>query len=710
MHNDEEPESTETEQGQYLLTAEDAELLQEILNHNLSNQSGEKRKFRFQDLNFTRQLSTFQNLGTTAPQFHGFFVLFWMGVTLMLFRLAANNWRTYGSIWGKNEIIRLMMDKDVMVLGLTDLLLCWSTGFCLVLQRVVLKGYVRWNGLGWLIQNIWQTTYLGVVIWWTYHRDWPWTHTVFIVLHCLTMLMKQHSYAAYNGYLSEMYHKRNMLKASLGQTKAKEKGYAPSAKAKKGHSSAVDTQLNAEITDLKRKDRSRRSSDLQNYSRSHETDQLLSLIRTIETGVPLEPNQVKSLGELLEQEIEVLSEGLKGRCSLTDNHYPQNLTIGNICDFMALPTLVYELEYPRTKRIDWFYVAEKTLATFGIIVVMIAVSQSWIYPVVMDTLNAIAEITMFADRGFYSDWWNSVSWDQFARDWNRPVHNFLFRHVYHGSISEYRLSRVSASLITFLLSACVHELLMLCIFRRLRGYLLILQMSQLPLVALSRTRLMRGRLEVYISRPERSTKHSILLLTDVIGHRFINAQLIADQLAANGYLVVMPDLFHGDPVPLNNRPASFDLMTWLKGPPGHLPDRVEPVVRAILTEMKTKMGCERVGAIGYCFGAKYAVRLLQPGFCDVAYVAHPSFVDAEELQAIKGPLSIAAAETDSIFPASKRHESEDILAKTGQPYQINLFSGVEHGFAVRADITQPTIRFAKESAFLQAVAWFDQYL
>lgn len=34
---------------------------------------------------------------------------------------------------------------------------------------------------------------------------------------------------------------------------------------------------------------------------------------------------------------------------------------------------------------------------------------------------------------------------------------------------------------------------MLCIFRRLRGYLLILQMSQLPLVALSRTSLMRDR-------------------------------------------------------------------------------------------------------------------------------------------------------------------------------------------------------------------------
>ncbi|KAJ5170662.1 uncharacterized protein N7500_003445 [Penicillium coprophilum] len=376
----------ETEQAsQNLLTAEDVELLREILNQNISHQSGEKRKFRFQDLTFTQQLSTFQNLRTTAPQFHGFFVLFWIGVTLMLFRLAANNWRTYGSIWGKNEIIRLMLDKDVMVLGLTDLLLCWSTGFCLLLQRVVLKGHIRWNGLGWIIQNIWQTTYLGVVIWWTYYRDWPWTHTVFIVLHCLTMLMKQHSYAAYNGYLSEIYRKRNMLKASLDQIKAKERGLAVPTQI--GHSSAVDTKLNAEITDLKRKDSTRRPSDLQNYSPSHETDQLLSLIGIIETGVPLNPNQMKSIRELLEQEIGVLSEGLKGRCSLTTNHYPKNLTIRNICDFMTLPTLVYELEYPRTEKIDWLYVAEKTLATLSIIVVMIAVSESWIYPVVMETVR-----------------------------------------------------------------------------------------------------------------------------------------------------------------------------------------------------------------------------------------------------------------------------------------------------------------------------------
>lgn len=72
----------------------------------------------------------------------------------------------------------------------------------------------------------------------------------------------------------------------------------------------------------------------------------------------------------------------------------------------------------------------------------------------------------------------------------------------------------------------------------------------------------------------------------------------------NGYLCVMPDLFHGDPLPLN-RPADFDFMKWLNGPPGHLPERVDPVVEAVLKEMRGSMGCKRIGGVGYCFGGKY---------------------------------------------------------------------------------------------------------
>ena len=91
-------------------------------------------------------------------------------------------------------------------------------------------------------------------------------------------------------------------------------------------------------------------------------------------------------------------------------------------------------------------------------------------------------------------------------------------------------------------------------------------------------------------------------------------------------------------------------------------------------------------------------------------MVHPSFVEGDELLGITGPLSISAAETDSIFTVEKRHESEVLLAKVGKPWQINLFSGVSHGFAVRGDPNNLIERFAKEQAFLQAVTWFDQYL
>ena len=67
-------------------------------------------------------------------------------------------------------------------------------------------------------------------------------------------------------------------------------------------------------------------------------------------------------------------------------------------------------------------------------------------------------------------------------------------------------------------------------------------------------------------------------------------------------------------------------------------------------------------------------------------------------------------ETDSIFPAEKRRQTEDILKDMSVPYQLSLYSDVEHGFAVRADISNPRAKWAKEQAFYQAVQWFDEYV
>ncbi|KAJ3511114.1 hypothetical protein NLJ89_g4281 [Agrocybe chaxingu] len=100
--------------------------------------------------------------------------------------------------------------------------------------------------------------------------------------------------------------------------------------------------------------------------------------------------------------------------------------------------------------------------------------------------NAFAELSYFADRQFYEDWWNSTSWDEFSRKWNRPVHAFLLRHVYAATILSYRLSKTSAMFVTFLLSACAHELVMVVVTQKLRMYLFTLQIIQIPLIMLGR--------------------------------------------------------------------------------------------------------------------------------------------------------------------------------------------------------------------------------
>lgn len=49
---------------------------------------------------------------------------------------------------------------------------------------------------------------------------------------------------------------------------------------------------------------------------------------------------------------------------------------------------------------------------------------------------------------------------------------------------------------------------------------------------------------------------------------------------------------------------------------------------------------------------------------------------------------------------------EATLQNTTVPYQVSLYSGTSHGFAVRANVSDFQQRYGKESAFLQAVRWF----
>jgi len=214
--------------------------------------------------------------------------------------------------------------------------------------------------------------------------------------------------------------------------------------------------------------------------------------------------------------------------------------------------------------------------------------------------------------------------------------------------------------------------------------------------------------ETYIVYPEnKSTDKVLYFITDILGHKFPNSQLVADSFAKEGYLVVMPDLFNGDNVPFNYDGTNFDFGPWLQKHPA--PD-VTTIVENVLAQIKSEFKPKKIAAVGYCFGAKYVVQLLGKSSIDSGYGAHPSFVTIEEIAAIKRPFSIAAAQTDSIFTTELRQKTEEKLNEIGATYQINLFAKVSHGFAIRCDVKDPWQKFAKEQAFKQAVEWFEHTL
>lgn len=126
---------------------------------------------------------------------------------------------------------------------------------------------------------------------------------------------------------------------------------------------------------------------------------LAKVAAAVEAEMPLDDYQIRCFRRIIRTEIEGLNEEIQGKCSPeSKNVYPKNLNIRDFAGYIPLPTVVYELEYPRQDHINWSYVAEKTAATFGVLVVMNVVSQSYIYPAVIMCLDMKEQGMPFQQR------------------------------------------------------------------------------------------------------------------------------------------------------------------------------------------------------------------------------------------------------------------------------------------------------------------------
>lgn len=108
------------------------------------------------------------------------------------------------------------------------------------------------------------------------------------------------------------------------------------------------------------------------------------------------------------------------------------------------------------------------------------------YLVFESMCNFFAELSKLDYREFYDDWWNSHTFEEYNRKWNKPVHMFLYRHVYLELIMRWRTSKMVAQIVTFLFSAFLHEFLLAVIFRIVRPFFLLFILFQVPLIKVTK--------------------------------------------------------------------------------------------------------------------------------------------------------------------------------------------------------------------------------
>jgi dienelactone hydrolase len=217
----------------------------------------------------------------------------------------------------------------------------------------------------------------------------------------------------------------------------------------------------------------------------------------------------------------------------------------------------------------------------------------------------------------------------------------------------------------------------------------------------------------------------------------VNNQIQADRFASEGFVVIMPDLFHGDPAP-NSRTAasqeavaeqssslldtfkikaaetakSFLIDMWLAR---HTEEKVLPILRKVLEASREEFADAvasggGIFAVGYCFGGRYVLLLgsakpaetvtvskegestaegeepepavtasTSPPLIKAGALAHPTMVSSSDFQYLMAPTSVVCVENDPMFPDEMRNALEDHLPKIGVQHQVQVYPGVPHG-------------------------------
>lgn len=189
-----------------------------------------------------------------------------------------------------------------------------------------------------------------------------------------------------------------------------------------------------------------------------------------------------------------------------------------------------------------------------------------------------------------------------------------------------------------------------------------------------------GSFGAYLSLPRGGKGPGIVLLQEIFG---VNQHIrnVADQYAADGYVVLAPDLFwrQGTRIELG-----YDGDDWQRAVALMQATDFATAQQDIAATIKVLRGLDGVGkvaTVGYCFGGRLSYHTAANGYVDAAIAYYGGGIQnaLERAPDIKVPVLMHFGGSDSHIPLdavksiAERFEDDEQV-------EIHVYDGAEHGF------------------------------
>lgn len=222
----------------------------------------------------------------------------------------------------------------------------------------------------------------------------------------------------------------------------------------------------------------------------------------------------------------------------------------------------------------------------------------------------------------------------------------------------------------------------------------------------------RDSIAAFVVYPERGQNAPVVVVVHEIFGLSTWVRGVADQLAADGFIAIAPDLLSIERGGATTDSLPFDQARAMIGRVS--PDKMNAMVAATAQyAMSLPAATKKYGVVGYCWGgsASFNHAVFNAPGMSAAVVYYGAAPEASEIAKVKVPVLGLYAENDQRVNATITR-ADSTMKATGGTFVQHVYPGARHGFLRAQSDTSGSFANAAASrkAWPETVAWFRKYL